>query len=732
MSEEIITVISDTNHKTNHPIPKIGDKTRQLVDTLNVDDESKQNLIAEAQDILSHCIFPGTNDCITNIAVGYVQSGKTMSFTVLTALAADNGFRAVIYLTGTKTNLQDQTYKRLVKDINKIEDSCDYFHIFRDRQATPSNIVNFLIDEDYTLLLPILKHFKHISELAKVFKDPEVHNLLLGKAVLIIDDEADQSSFNTYAKSNSKKEDWEDNDYSRTYASINELKRSLPCHSYVQYTATPQAAFLIDNNDILSPKYFTLLTEGKQYTGGKFFFKDPDHQYVIEIPEKEVYHAKRNALTDRPASFERAMMQFLVSVAIVVRIQKRMDYLSMMVHIDGRQSSNEQFNNWTDHIIGEWSNMLRSDANDIARPAFEQKVRDAYDEITKYIEDKPSFDEVMKVMPKVIRTTEHYLIQGNTDNNIDWKNGTRAHILVGADMLNRGFTVEHLSMTYMPRTPRGKSTADTIEQRCRFFGYKRNYSDIVRIYLPKKSIEEFNAYVDHEETLRNNLRNCQNQHDFEQAKKVMIMDPILKPTRENILSTNLIRNKMVGWRQMRTVDKMQDNEKVINNFKATLTNWVSCADYGSPIRNHRVSRLTVEQFIALFKSIIFIDLPNKTRKIATIQYLEYLKDNGKIGYVDLYDMSCGEVRERKLDNNNLPINLQAGRSLDGGVSYPGDKEFKSEDTITFQLHHIKVKDSSSVIFRNTTFYNFAIYYPETLEQGYIASSGSEDDDEDEE
>ncbi len=726
MGNETITVVSDTNH-TYNTIPKIGEKTLGLVDTLDVDEESKTNLISEAQDILSHCIFPGNNDSITNIAIGYVQSGKTMSFTVLTTLAADNGFRAVIYLTGTKTNLQDQTYKRLRKDIMKLDNSSDYFHIFKDGQTTAADVKDFLSEDDYTLLFPILKHYKHINELAKVFQNSEVQNMLSGKAVLIIDDEADQSSFNTYAKRNSQKEDWEEDDYSRTYSSINELKKSLPCHSYVQYTATPQAAFLIDNNDILSPKYHTVLTEGKGYTGGKFFFKDPTHQYVIEIPEDEIYHKSRNPLTDRPASFERALMQFLVSVAVVVRIQKRMKFLSMMIHIDGSQDSNEKFKLWTDNVISEWSNMFRTSVNDISRPAFELKVRNAYDEITKYVENKPPFEEVMAVMPKVIINKATYLIQGNTNNEIEWEDSTEAHILVGADMLNRGFTIEHLSMTYMPRSPRGKSTADTIEQRCRFFGYKKKYSDIIRIYLPKKSIDEFNAYVDHEEMLRSNLRQCKTLKDFAKAKKVMAISPILKPTRTNILSSKLIRNKMVGWRQMRTIELMQKNSIVVENFRNSIDDWELCDDYGTPKRNHRLAQVDVDVFIDFFREIGFQDLPNIARKIATIQYLTYLKENGKIDNVIVYDMSCGITRERKL-SNGLPLNLQAGRSIDGGIAYPGDKAFKSDTTITFQLHHIQIKEASSVKYHKSPFYNFAIYYPELLEQGYVSTEGAEDDE----
>ena len=73
----------------------------------------------ETCDILAHC---NPHDAVNNpetthLAVGYVQSGKTMSFTGVTALAKDNGYRVIIYLAGTKNNLLDQTQKRLRKDL---------------------------------------------------------------------------------------------------------------------------------------------------------------------------------------------------------------------------------------------------------------------------------------------------------------------------------------------------------------------------------------------------------------------------------------------------------------------------------------------------------------------------------------------------------------------------------------------------------------------------------------
>lgn len=729
MSSESITILPDHNESAERYIPKVKDATMKLVDTLDVDEESKTNLISEAQDILSRCVFPGTNGNITNIAVGYVQSGKTMSFTVLTALAADNGFTAVVYLTGTKTNLQDQTYNRLNSDLYNINDN-DTFHIYKDGKAQPANVRDFITDNDCTLLFPILKHHKHIDCLTKIFKNQEVKNLIDKKAILIIDDEADQSSFNTYAKKNSENEDWEEDDYSRTYQSICNLKAALPCHSYVQYTATPQAAFLIDNSDILSPKYFTLLTAGKDYTGGKFFFKAKDRKYVIEIPENEIYHAKRNPLCDRPNTLEQALMQFLVSVAVTVYIQKqrKLHFLSMMIHIDGRQESNEKFKRWTDSILNEWGTMFRTSKNDISRPAFDQKVNEAYDEITKYVDEKPSFDEVLSIMHKVVRDTKTYLVQGNNKESIGWKDG-KAHILIGADMLNRGFTIEHLSMTYMPRTPRGKSTADTIEQRCRFFGYKKRYSDIIRIYLPHKSIEEFNDYVDHEEMLRKNLQQCNSIEDFAKSKKVMTISSRLNPTRTNILSKKLIRNKMMGWRQMRTADSnlAERNNPIVEALKNNIANWEYCKKFDSAARNHRVATIKAEDFIEFFKRIGFNDLPNIARKVATIQYIEYLKETGKIDHIKIYDMSCGNLRERKLQGG-LPQNLQAGESPMGKDTYPGDRSFKSEETISLQLHHLQIKDPISVTHGRLQLYNFAIYYPESLGQSYVAIDAEEDGD----
>ena len=85
----------------NFPIVQ-GERTADLVSRFTkLDNDERENLLNETTSILSQCVNPvETVGSTTGITVGYVQSGKTMSFTTLTALAIDNGFRIVIYFAG--------------------------------------------------------------------------------------------------------------------------------------------------------------------------------------------------------------------------------------------------------------------------------------------------------------------------------------------------------------------------------------------------------------------------------------------------------------------------------------------------------------------------------------------------------------------------------------------------------------------------------------------------------
>lgn len=717
--------------RKNHRL-QIGQNTLHFMNMQsNINDDGKTVIIDEAMHVLYQCVAPEKKDSITNIAIGYVQSGKTLSFTTLTALAADNGWRVVVYLTGTKTNLQEQTTKRLQNDLDV--ENIDTYRIYTDIMdsvCVANNARNFLKLSNQVLLFPILKHYKHISKLANIFEQirPELENI----GCIIIDDEADQSSFNTYAKKNAQTPDWEDNEFSKTYASILELKKSLPNHSYIQYTATPQAAFLIDNNDILSPKYHTVLTPGKGYTGGKAFFKNKERNVIELIPEEEINDPK-HPLLSIPKSLVESLIEFLISVVIVVIIQKRSKFLSMMVHIDGRRATNEKFAEWISSQLQNWLDLLSSPDGDPAKKLAISKFEEPYKKITRYVDSAPSFDDVMSKMVTCIMLTETHLIQGgNADNTINWKSN-KGHILVGAEMLNRGFTIEKLSMTYMPRTSKGKATADTIEQRCRFFGYKASYFDVCRVFLTAKSIVEYTDYVEHEEVLRANLKQCASLEDFCSHPSSMLLAETLNPTRTNILSSKLVRTKLSGWRGLRSLDYIKENNYTCKQFLGQWSNedFILFKNYGDNIvRNHRYVKCPIEDFVRFFKKIKYADVPNITRKIATLQYLSYLKENNDIHYVYVIEMAFGakkpeDLRKRQLESDGKkPINLMAGRADDG--SYEGDDKICFNDSVCIQFHHIRINQQLHKL-HNQDLYNLEFYYPSEIANSYV---GLEDNDED--
>ena len=445
----------------------------------------------ETCDILCHCNPHNATHApeTTHLVVGYVQSGKTMSFTGLTALALDNGYRVVIYLAGTKNNLLDQTSKRLKKDLigNRAKNN-NYYKIHPNATTNEiEDIVGHLESSDNPIILiPILKHSKHIDKLIQVVNSAEYKSVMKDETVLIIDDEADQASLNNFGRKNSKEErEKEEEERSSTYDAILRLRAALPGNTYIQYTATPQANILISMQDLLSPKSHTLLTPGEGYIGGKLFFgKGPNHDLfkgglIIQIPEAEVFHKKRNPLDRMPKSLQDALMFHILAVAIVVKWQDSEDitYLSMMVHPDNEKKWNKTFKGWIDNTLKLWRIALnKPDGYDDKVDLLERFEKIFSKAVEFYSPDnRPTFEQIKPYIAEVIRDKKVYLVNTDKDaqTEIEWDN-YKMHILVGAEMLNRGFTVEKLATTYMPRYATGATNADTIQQRCRFFGYKQD------------------------------------------------------------------------------------------------------------------------------------------------------------------------------------------------------------------------------------------------------------------
>ncbi len=146
-----------------------GSRTLDLKKRLTkLESQEKETLLNESVSILKNCINPvSTIGNTTGIAIGYVQSGKTMSFTTLTALAIDNGFRIIIYFAGIKNNLLEQTTNRLKKDLLTDSDNSRFYKVYQN--PTIKNNVHLKIkgalslNQKPAILITIIKRFDSID-----------------------------------------------------------------------------------------------------------------------------------------------------------------------------------------------------------------------------------------------------------------------------------------------------------------------------------------------------------------------------------------------------------------------------------------------------------------------------------------------------------------------------------------------------------------------------------------
>jgi hypothetical protein len=238
-------------------IPAVGP---EAIDFLQIAPEGSRDSIRDAAvSILSKAVAPTAQaGQETGLVIGYVQSGKTMSFETVAALARDNSFQIVIVITGTSKPLFDQSSGRLRRDLRLDEPGRArrwvQFKNPANDEATVRTIRDVLDDwrdpgtpKQYkkTVLIAVLKNHRRLQN-----HKPVRTVGMQGVPVLIIDDEADQASLNTEVAQGQE---------STTYRRLMALRQELPNHTYLQYTATPQAPLLISIIDSLSPNFVKML-----------------------------------------------------------------------------------------------------------------------------------------------------------------------------------------------------------------------------------------------------------------------------------------------------------------------------------------------------------------------------------------------------------------------------------------------------------------------------------------
>ncbi|MDX7680041.1 Z1 domain-containing protein [Aeromonas caviae] len=703
--------------------------------------QGENSVLQEAQRILGRCLPPTEpSGRETGLVVGYVQSGKTMSFETVISLARDNLYGMVIVFAGTKKNLREQSEERLTKDLG-IDEGDNWCH-FSNPARGVANQINDKLEgwkkrpsKKKAILITVLKQVSRLESLADV-----LGMLPLDKVpVLVIDDESDQASLNTNA-AKIRAEKIYANARSAIYECICTVRDKIPHHSFLQYTATPQANLLLAQTDLLNPSFAELVTPGEAYTGGKSFFKE-NNQLVIDIPIQEV-PSKTNTVTSVPKSLLSALRYFLLVAAqhAITKVRGKDRNRSMMVHPAMQTSSHKVYKEWmdkslktlTDYVEKQYQNNLTN---------IENLFRAEYGELKSTYPNLKSLPELIESMVEdVFGELNCVEVNGTPDaeKKVNWKS-TNYWILVGGAKLDRGYTVEGLTITYMPR-PLGKSpAADTLQQRARFFGYKKAYLGLCRVFVQDNVREAFTAYVDHEEFVRSALI-ANRGKPLRDWRRDFVLTALLKPTRPNVIGLGTRRIPVDGWLVPRALQRDKDaaifNRKLLSTVEDSwktrfgpalnvtqLERFKSATDLSSNyILENIPLRIVLEEFLLDIQVRDPLDAEEHSAMIIAIA--ELLRDNNSLT-VDVFLINNLEAQYRtrssgrgfSSEHENAPINQYFSNSADT----INDRSFVSHNRVTLQLRRFNlgtlVRDKASADIHDVTW--FALNVPKSLRKDLL-------------
>lgn len=412
---------------------------------------------------------------------------------------------------------------------------------------------------------------------------------------LIIDDEADQASVNTKKQ---RKPTAEEKERTAINGRLAELLSKLGRAQYVGYTATPFANVFIDpddSEDIFPKDFIVSLDRPDGYMGASDFHDlggeiafDTDGITRTFSNSNEKAHVRGLYANDdsrqRHTELQKALDSFVLAGAVKLYRRKltgqSFRHHTMLVHESVRIA---------DHAI------LADEIREIwhrcgyAAPIGLDRLRSLYDSdfapVSRAIAARPSsaaeempmpagFGELVtqgcisKALDLIERGTSPVIVvngggeKAYAQDVLDFQTDDVWKVLVGGAKLSRGFTVEGLTISYYTRRTQ---QADTLMQMGRWFGFRRGYRDLVRLFIgrnvpgPRHThidlYEAFEAVVGDEEDFREELRQYAAVNEETGAPQIRPEDvppmvfqqlPWLKPTAANKMYNAELTTKGVG------------------------------------------------------------------------------------------------------------------------------------------------------------------------------------------
>lgn len=505
---------------------------------------------------------------IQGLVLGYVQSGKTANMEALIAMAADHGWNLFIILGGTKDNLREQTRDRIIADLTNNNGNLNWRGIEQpqgDDGDAFNAAENLFLNERDRYVTVCLKQPDRLKRLIGWITGSErAHKKM---KMLIIDDEADQASINNQAARNTRTTInqlivnlVQDNQHVVRGQQIN-----AAAVNYLMYTATPYANFLNETGrESLYPRHFIYSLEPpreylgpNQWFGGGAQYGDDglDIKRIISPNEVgEIKRVQKNGNGILPTELQKSIAWFYCCVAIMRHwYPEKPRPVSMLIHTSQNKGHHEKLADGVKKWIAE--NRCNGSLKELCRSVYSEEIRretkekwleqlPSYgDEATRNsIKNYPSFNDFETHLDALLSADLRYMpintqnkkpvfegyspyiaIDNSANNGIDDNNEKHrllypdrhetnhdhipqfcpAYIVIGGNTLSRGLTIEGLVSTYFLRT---SNQYDTLMQMGRWFGYRRGYELLPRLWISQATLEKFEFLAEQELSLREELK----------------------------------------------------------------------------------------------------------------------------------------------------------------------------------------------------------------------------------
>lgn len=521
---------------------KPGDFMQKYLQKLAEDDwpraslEELQDSTARVLDVLDDPQREGPWDW-RGLVVGDVQSGKTAHYAGVINRAADAGYRVIVVLAGMHDVLRLQTQKRLDQDFlghdtdprkrkggsggrtpigvglippRKHVDSVTTAQPKGDFNQVLADGVNFALSAHPFLFVVKKNHaiLKNLNRWIKRLPDESRQVPLL-----VIDDEADQASVDTGDQPQLPDGSFDpDYDPKRVNGEIRKLLASFDRAAYVGYTATPFANILIHDErgadgygpDLFPSTFIVSLTPPDDYFGPVAVFGTNDGEspglplirYVEQTDEGWIPDRHDKTLRPRwqgrdeiPPSLERAIDAFLLSCAARAARGQVAVHNSMLVHVSRFVDVHAAVHAQVDHYLHTTTAMISGgDMQTLSRlqAMWEDDFEPTTASMRSTVFDRQlapvTWEQVRAQLADSADKIEVLIANGSRKSDIDYdsyKDTGRSLIAIGGDKLSRGLTLEGLSVSYFLRLSR---QYDSLLQMGRWFGYRRRFADLCRLY----------------------------------------------------------------------------------------------------------------------------------------------------------------------------------------------------------------------------------------------------------